>query len=243
MHDSKVRKDLMDLSRDPIAGLDLAWQRLLSRFESAASVIKRHGKRLGGHARRVPIDLDPTDDPTNGVQQLSFFNSHYDNACYLPVMRFVSFDDESDQYLCAAVLRPYNATATAGAVGILRRRMALIRRQFRKARKDSIAAQYPSHGDSRVVVENARGNSAEVREDAYVTFQKYFGGFRGKRHYEAIVGVRQAHRRVVRLCSTPAMITSTSPKSACTSPARCASGTNISRPRRRSPRTYRLTIP
>jgi hypothetical protein len=98
------------------------------------SVIARHAKRLGGHAKRVTIDLDPTDDPTHGAQQLSFFNSHYDNACYLPMMGFVTFNDEADQYLCAAVLRPGNVTAAAGAVGILRRLMALIRNLFPKAR-------------------------------------------------------------------------------------------------------------
>src|SRR5208337_1387106 len=72
-------------------------------------------------------DLDPTDDPTHGAQQLSFFNRHYDTWCYLPVMGFVSFNDEAEQYLCAAVLRPGNVTAAAGAVGILRRLMQLIR--------------------------------------------------------------------------------------------------------------------
>jgi hypothetical protein len=100
----------------------------------AESVIARHAKRLGGHARRVTIDLDPTDDPTHGAQQLSFFNSHYDNACYLPMMGFVTFNDEADQYLCAAVLRPGNVTAAAGAVGILRRLMALIRNAFSRTR-------------------------------------------------------------------------------------------------------------
>lgn len=123
----------MLVGRDPNAGFDLASQPSLSRFENAASprqlyrtseqlavsLIERYGKRLGGHAKRVTIDLDPTDDPSHGAQQLSFFNSHYDNSCYLPVIGFVSFDHEADQYLCAAVLRPGNVTATAGAVGIL----------------------------------------------------------------------------------------------------------------------------
>jgi len=141
-----IHKMLLD--RDPVKGLDLASQATLSRFENsvgpkqlyrlgetlAESVIVRHAKRLGGHARRVTIDLDPTDDPTHGAQQLSFFNSHYDNACYLPMMGFVTFNDEADQYLCAAVLRPGNVTAAAGAVGILRRLMALIRNWFPKAR-------------------------------------------------------------------------------------------------------------
>ena len=136
----------MLLDRDPITGLDMASQPTLSRFENAAgprqlysmgaalaeSVIERHAQRLSNRARLVTIDLDPTDDPTHGAQQLSFFNSHYDNACYLPMMGFVTFNDEAEQYLCAAVLRPGNVTAAAGAVGILRRLMALIRGSFPK---------------------------------------------------------------------------------------------------------------
>ena len=138
----------MLLDRDPITGLDMASQPTLSRFENAAgprqlyhmgaalaeSVIERHARRLHHRARLVTIDLDPTEDPTHGAQQLSFFNSHYDNACYLPMMGFVTFNDEADQYLCAAVLRPGNVTAAAGAVGTLRRLMALIRGSFSKAR-------------------------------------------------------------------------------------------------------------
>jgi hypothetical protein len=138
----------MLLDRDPVTGLDMASQPTLSRFENAVgprqlyhmgallaeSVIERHAQRLHHHARLVTIDLDPTDDPTHGAQQLSFFNSHYDNACYLPMMGFVTFNDEADQYLCAAVLRPGNVTATAGAMGILRRLMALIRSSFSKVR-------------------------------------------------------------------------------------------------------------
>ena len=129
------------LGRDPVAGNDLASQPTLSRFENAidtkelyrlsealaASVIQRHAERLRHRVRRVTVDLDPTDDPTHGAQQLSFFNGHYDTWCYLPVMGFVSFNDEREQYLCAAVLRPGNVTAAVGAVGILRRLIGLIR--------------------------------------------------------------------------------------------------------------------
>jgi len=134
-----VHKLLLD--RDPIAGNDLASQSTLSRFENAVGpkglyrlsealascVIQRHAQRLRGRVRRVTLDLDPTDDPTHGAQQLSFFNGHYDTYCYLPVMGFVSFNDEPEQYLCAAVLRPGNVTAAVGAVGILRRLLWLIR--------------------------------------------------------------------------------------------------------------------
>ncbi|MBU0740959.1 transposase, partial [bacterium] len=54
----------------------------------------------------VTLDLDATDDPTHGRQQLSLFNGHYDRWCYLPLLAFATFNDESDQHLLAAVLRP-----------------------------------------------------------------------------------------------------------------------------------------
>ena len=137
-----IHKLLLD--RDPVEGRDLASQPTLSRFENAVgvkelycmgealaqSVVQRHAKRLRGQADRVTIDLDPTDDPTHGAQQLSFFNGHYDNWCYLPVMGFVSFNDEAEQYLCAAVLRPGNVTAAVCAVGLLRRLIRIIRGCF-----------------------------------------------------------------------------------------------------------------
>jgi Transposase DDE domain group 1 len=141
-----VHKMLLD--RDPVSGLDLASQPTLSRFENgvgakglyrmgeslALSVLERHRKRLRGKARLVTIDLDPTDDATHGAQQMTFFNGHYDHWCYLPVLGFVSFNDEAEQYLCAAVLRPGNVTAHAGAVGILRRLLLMIRSLFPAAR-------------------------------------------------------------------------------------------------------------
>src|SRR5436853_6982472 len=91
------------------------------------SAIQRRPERLRRRVPRVTIDLDPTDDPTHGAQQLSLFNGHYDTWCYLPVMGFVSFNDEAEQYLCAAVLRPGNVTAAVGAVAMLRRLVGMIR--------------------------------------------------------------------------------------------------------------------
>jgi len=137
-----IHKLLLD--RDPTEGRDLASQPTLSRFENgvgvkelyrageflAESVIRRHAKRLRHRAYRVTIDLDPTDDPTHGAQQLSFFNGHYDTWCYLPMMGFVSFNDEAEQYVCAAVLRPGNVGAAVGAVAMLRRLVRMIRRHL-----------------------------------------------------------------------------------------------------------------
>jgi hypothetical protein len=140
-----IHKLLLD--RDPLDGERLASQPTLSRFENAVTprelyrmgvalaeaVIERHGRRLKGRARKITIDLDPTDDPTHGAQQLSLFNGHYDCWCYLPVMGFLTFDDEADQYLVAAVLRPGNAPAKVGALGILERLLTRLRQAFPKA--------------------------------------------------------------------------------------------------------------
>jgi hypothetical protein len=136
------------VGRDPVKGEDLASQPTLSRFENAPdrkelfrmtealaeSVIERHRQRLHGRARRITIDLDPTDDPTHGQQQFAFFNAHYDTYCYLPFVAFLTFDDEADQYLVAAVLRPGNVSGSCGAVGILRRLIARLGGAFPKAR-------------------------------------------------------------------------------------------------------------
>lgn len=136
------------LGRDPIDGDSLASQPTISRFENqvgvralyklgrelAATVIERHQRRLHGRARRITIDLDPTDDPTHGAQQLTFFNGHYDSWCYLPLLAFVTFNDETEQYLCAAILRPGNAPATRGARGTLRRLIDMLRIAFPRAR-------------------------------------------------------------------------------------------------------------
>ncbi len=136
------------LGRDPIDGDALASQSTLSRFENAVGpkdlyrfgealadlVIRRHQKRLRGKAQRITIDLDPTDDPTHGQQQLSFFNGYYDSWCYLPVLGFVSFNNEVEQYLFTAVLRSGKATAKLGAVGILRRIIDRVRAAFPQAR-------------------------------------------------------------------------------------------------------------
>jgi hypothetical protein len=133
--------------RDPISGSALASQPTLSRFENAVrssdllrmsealadSVIKRHRQRKR-KVKRITIDLDPTQDPTHGMQQLSFFNGTYDSWCYLPVAGFLTFDNEPDQYLFCCVLRAGNATAKHGCLGILKRLLPRLRKTFPKAR-------------------------------------------------------------------------------------------------------------
>jgi len=143
--DDAIHKLLVD--RDPISGAALASQPTLSRFENAVgweqlrdmahvladTVIETQRRRLKGRATRITIDLDPTDDPTHGQQELTFFNGHYDTWCYLPIVATVTFNDEAEQFAVAAVLRPGNAPATRGARGILRRLLDKLRTAFRAA--------------------------------------------------------------------------------------------------------------
>jgi len=90
-------------------------------------------KRKAKKVRRITIDMDPTEDPTYGDQQLTFFNAYYDNWCYLPMVTTVQFDDESDHYLIAPVLRPGNAKGSAGALSILKRLLPRLRKLFPQA--------------------------------------------------------------------------------------------------------------
>jgi hypothetical protein len=140
--DDAIHKLLVE--RDPIAGPALASQPTLSRFENAVgwpalrdmahvladTVIEQQRRRLQGRATRITIDLDPTDDPTHGQQEFTFFNGHYDTWCYLPVVATVTFNEEAEQFAVAAVLLPGTAPASRGARGIVRRLLAKLRAAF-----------------------------------------------------------------------------------------------------------------
>lgn len=150
--------DAAKLSVDPVHQLlakgkigeeaELASQPSLSRFENsitrsdvgrmsyalARSVLKRQQKRLRGKVKQITVDLDGTDDPTHGQQQLSFFNGYYDTHCYLPYVATVQFDKERELYALGGILRPGNASASHGAVSILRRILQLLREYFPQAK-------------------------------------------------------------------------------------------------------------
>jgi hypothetical protein len=35
--------------------------------------------------RRILLDIDDTEDPVHGGQELAVFNAYYDNRCFLPI--------------------------------------------------------------------------------------------------------------------------------------------------------------
>ena len=137
------------VGRDPVAGAALASQPTLSRFENivgpralywltqtlAEVVIGYHQARLAHtRVRRITLDLDPTDDPTHGQQELACFNGHYGTWCYLPMVGTLTFNGERTQYLVTAILRPGNAHPTRGVLGLLRRLLGKLRVAFPHAR-------------------------------------------------------------------------------------------------------------
>jgi len=136
------------VGRDPVHGEPLASQPTLSRFENAAgradlfrmadaladAVIERHRRRLGRRCKRIVLDFDPTDDPTHGQQEFTFFHGYYDTYCYLPLIGTMAFNDEKEQYLICAMLRPGNSAAHVGLLAVLRRVLEKLWAAFPKAR-------------------------------------------------------------------------------------------------------------
>jgi len=84
--------------------------------------------------RLITIDLDATDDPTHGQQELALFNGYYDTWCYLPLIATVTFNTEPMQFVVGAVLRPGTGAATRGVRGLLRRLVAQLQGRFPRAR-------------------------------------------------------------------------------------------------------------
>ena len=147
--------DAAKLSGDPLMRLvcrgsvaadqSLASQPTLSRMENAVKradlvrmayaltdtvIAEERRRRRGRRVRQIVIDMDPTEDPTYGDQQLTFFNAHYDNWCYLPMVTTMQFDGEAEQIFVAPVLRPGNAKGSLGAKGLLKRLLARLRAAF-----------------------------------------------------------------------------------------------------------------
>ena len=128
-----VRKRVCD--RPPQAE-GLSSQPTLSRLENAVEVRmlralvceieEQYVKSFVEAPEVIVLDIDSTDDPTHGQQQLSFFHGYYDQHMYHPL---VIFDGERGQ-LVSVVLRPGNAHAARGAMGVLRRVMRRLKHRF-----------------------------------------------------------------------------------------------------------------
>ena len=126
---------------DRPAGAALASQPTLSRFEHAVSArqvaqlnrllmdqfLQVHRKR---RPKQLIIDIDPTDDPCHGHQQLALFNGFYDQYMYLPTLVF----ERTSGMLLAVRLQAGNCPGSARAVGILKPLIRQLRARWSKVK-------------------------------------------------------------------------------------------------------------
>jgi hypothetical protein len=78
--------------------------------------------------KQIAIDLDATDDPLHGQQEGRFFHGYYSCYCYLPLYVFCG------RHLLAALLRPSNIDASAGALEEVARIVERIRQAWPRVR-------------------------------------------------------------------------------------------------------------
>ena len=104
----------------------LASQPTLSRFENAIDIptlyrlldflattgVERLRHKHGGHLPdEVTLDIDATDDPTHGHQQLTFFHAYYDQYQYFPLI----ISEPTTKHVFHPWLRPGTMHAAKGA--------------------------------------------------------------------------------------------------------------------------------
>src|SRR5262245_37163972 len=74
----------------------------------------------------IVLDLDHSDDPTHGQQELAFYNHHYQNYCYLPL--FIC--EGTSHALVTAYLRPGTRPTGAENAMILVRLLSYLRQHW-----------------------------------------------------------------------------------------------------------------
>ena len=130
--------DVNYLKKDPllqdVLGGELASQPTISRLENSMDKqsifrmcyawVDRYVSTLKNR-KRIIIDVDATDDPTHGSQQLSMFNGYYGQFMYNELF----FHDGETGQIIAPVLRPGNSHSNKWYVAILKRILIRIKEQ------------------------------------------------------------------------------------------------------------------
>ncbi len=132
--------DEQKLRDDPVISkvLDsgLCSQPTLSRFENKADkqliyqmcqwFVERYVEGLDEQTGQIIIDVDGTDDPTHGSQQLSLYNGYYGQTMYHELF----FKDGNTGQVILPVLRPGNCHSNKWFVGLLERIVLKIRKKL-----------------------------------------------------------------------------------------------------------------
>ncbi|UTD25595.1 IS1380 family transposase [Bradyrhizobium sp. WD16] len=122
------------------SGADLCLQPTLSRLENAPSLkdairltyalVDQWMASYEREPASVILDIDDTCDVVHGHQQLSLFNAHYDERCFLPIH---VYDTERSRPV-AVVLRPGKTPSGVEVRAHLRRLVRRIRRCWTRTR-------------------------------------------------------------------------------------------------------------
>jgi hypothetical protein len=122
--------------RLPDSGPDLCSQPTMSRCENAPglrAIIRLMGVLVDLYCASYPtppdavtLDIDDTVDVVHGRQQLSLFNAHYDERCFLPIHVY----DTATGRPVAVLLRPGKTPSGREVAGHLRRLVRRIRRHW-----------------------------------------------------------------------------------------------------------------
>ena len=128
----------MACDRLPISGDDLASQPTMSRLENRVrrTELYRLSRALVDvflssyetAPEAIILDIDDTDDETHGGQQLSLFNGHYDEHCYMPLH---IYEGQSGK-LITTILRPGRRPTGGEIITIIKRVVPYIRAAFPK---------------------------------------------------------------------------------------------------------------
>ena len=126
--------------RLPESDADLASQPTISRWENAPdlrTLIRLTYAMIDlwcrGYRRppaSITLDIDDTVDVVHGQQQLSLFNAHYDERCFLPIHVY----DADSGHCVAVLLRPGKTPSGKEVRGHLRRLIRRIRRHWPRTR-------------------------------------------------------------------------------------------------------------
>ena len=122
--------------RLPDAGRDLCSQPTMSRWENAPSLcgviplmramVDLYCTSYPRPPAAVTLDIDDTLDVVHGRQQLSLFNAHHDERCFLPIHVY----DTATSRPVAMLLRPGRTPSGQEVRGHLRRLVRQIRRHW-----------------------------------------------------------------------------------------------------------------
>ena len=117
----------------------LASQPTISRLEN--SVGRKELLRMGmsmaclvvsqlpADTKEVILDIDATDDPCHGQQELRLFDGHYGTYCYLPLYMHIT-DQTGRQRLMGTLLRSACGRSTKGVMSFVRLAVRVVRLRF-----------------------------------------------------------------------------------------------------------------